>query len=284
MKLVTKIPSIAAGVIVQVAPTWRVTSIIPPRKLTLKNVCGSSTEEDIPTILFTHTVAPNLQDKLTYYNIDMKGSNYHILMGTEMKEGKIKALPWSVGTHVGTSGAICWGRNPYPRDLRQAANMFFDTIFNWEPTIDESTLKKATEKKIRYEGFKEMDITKRILGTHHIVPEGSFDAVLISSEPEHVDLVKDAAIEGAMIPGSDLFEYTPGGFGASRVKNPATAIGLYNQDKAIKYDTDAPDVTDMKMGKVVFAIGKIQPDKTVLFEVGGKKFVYNQENDNLLVA
>lgn len=286
MKLVTKIPSIAKGVVVQLAPTWRVTSIIPPRKLTLKNTGSTSTEEELPTIFFTHTRAPNLDDKVTYYSKVMGGHNYHVLMGTEMKDGKIKGLPWCIGTHVGTSGAICWGRNPYPKDLRQATNMFFDTTFNWDPIPGSYQLKQAVESKKANEYFRELDLTKRILGTHHVVPEGSFDAVFISSEPEHLALVKDAAVDGAEVPGSDLFDYTPGGFGASRIQIPGAAPGVskYNELPSPKYDDDAIQVKDAKMGKVIFGVGRIQPDQTILFEVGGKKFVYNQENDTLLVA
>lgn len=287
MKLVTKIPSIATGVVIQLAPTWRVTSILPPRKLSLKNVHGTQTEEDLPPIFFTHTRAPNLDDKFTYYSKKMAGHNYHILMGTGMRDGKIRGTPWCVGTHVGTSGAICWGSNPYPKDLRQAVNMFFDTTFNWSPTEGQYQLKESLAAKITDEYFQEMDITDRILGTHHVVPEGSFDAVFISSEPEHLALVKDAAVDGAEIPGSDVFEYTPGGFGASRVKmtKPDNTEGTkYNGAEAVRYDHLAPKIADMKMGKVIYGLGKIQPDQTILFEVGGKKFVYNQENDTLLVA
>lgn len=221
MRLLTSIPHDADGIVIQYDPNWRVTCAVQERKRALTTSYGQI-ELEIPAMIFTQTMAPNLQSAKTYYNVEMKGVGYNVMMLRKSEDDRILGSAWPIGTHTCDNGSICWGPNTYPKDLRSAFQQFWQSRFNWEPEYDNADVKKDFSARFELKCFRMRDLTFRIMGKKNIVCNHPVDMVLISSEKEDLALAPEAAIDGPSIPAPDLFDWGRGGYGADKARTTPT--------------------------------------------------------------
>jgi hypothetical protein len=270
MRLITTIPAESQGVIVQYSPNWRVSAVLGPMKRTLQTPYGDA-QLDIPPMLITHTLAPNILKAKTYYGKPMEGHNFHVMMCEPGEAGKLMARAWPIGSHTGHNGTICWGRNPHEKDLRLAMNQFWSSIFSHQ--IKNPMDWAATFK---WKGFNTIrDVTRRVLGDMHVVAPQRPDIVFISSEQADIALAPHAVIDGASKPADDFLYYQSGGFGADDhvPHGPVDGEG--------EGASPRPEIKAHEMGKILLGLGTRQPDGTYTIDVRGASLSYSPISGSL---
>jgi hypothetical protein len=132
--------------------------------------------------------------------------------------------------------------------------------------------------------FPARNITRRVLGSAHIVAPRRPDIVLITSEEKDVSLAPDSAIEGPAIPADDLVSWYSGGFGCdSQGGRKRTPINMLDAEEYTLPDVNAyrPVAFPKLTGNILVGLGLRRNTGDYLIDVRGAILRYDPSNGAL---